>query len=1168
MLATPPPRIGDLEISSFHFDLKFAQFDLSLLLYEEGGGYLGRFEYCTDLFDAQTIQRLCGHYCTLLQAIVREPDRSISMLPMLTEAERHQVLEVWNQTAVAYPAVRCLHEMVEEQAEMRPDALAAEQDGRQLSYRELNDQAERLAARLQERGVQANSLVAVYLERSLEMLVALLATWKAGGAYVPIDPEYPADRTRFILEDTKALAVLTEKSLSGTLSAVDATFLNVDADADRGGARVARVQPAPRSPEQLAYVIYTSGSTGRPKGVPITHASLYNLICWHQQVYEVKPADRATQIAGPAFDASVWEIWPYLTAGASVHIPDNATRLDPRQLVPWLADQHITQTFLPTPLAESVLRERWPQSALRVLLTGGDRLNQRPTGKLPFRVINHYGPTENTVVSTCADVEEGHSQAAPPIGRPLPNTQAYVVDRHLQPVPIGVPGQLLVGGVQLTSGYLNRPELIEEKFIPNPFRAQPGARLYKTGDLVRWLPDGNIGFLGRLDNQVKIRGFRIELGEIETMLDRHGAVRQSVVIVREEEPGRKQLVAYVVPEPGAAPDSRELRQHLKDRVPDFMVPSAVVLLDAFPLTPNGKIDREALPPPDLSAELGATFVAPQTANEEILADIWSQVLRIERVGVRDKFFELGGDSILSIQIIARARQAGLRITVKQMFQYQTIAELAVVAERLATLVAEDGPVTGEVPFTPIQQWFLEQEFTDPHHWNQALFLELKEQVEPALLEQAVRHLVVHHDALRLRFFRQRHGWKQLGTAPSPHDETVSLNRIDLSPLSEEEQHEAMQNACAELQTRLDLAEGPLLRIALFNMGQRRPSRFLMVIHHLLVDAVSWRILLEDLQTACRQLGRGEIVTLPPKSSSFKLWAQRLVEHAQSSALQQEIDYWLATPTAEATTLPVDSAQGPNCEASAQVVSRLLDVESTRALLQRVPHAYRTHINDVLLAALALVICRWIGKPRVAIDVEGHGREELFDDVDLSRTVGWFTTVFPLQLDLRGTIGPGDVLKSVKEQLRQIPGRGIGYGLLRYLSGHTQIAQQLQLIPHPRVAFNYLGQFDLPETSPFAWVWESTGPLHSPKAHRGHLLEINSWVAGDQLRVDWTYSQGVHRRSTIERLAEGFLEELSSLIRHCSLPEARGYTPSDFADAGLNQEELDRLISDLSTQNPA
>ena len=525
----------------------------------------------------------------------------------------------------------------------------------------------------------------------LVVIVAILGVWKAGAAYVPIDPEYPAERIRFMLEDTKAVVTLTRKHLAGALAALDAPILHVDAPPGSvEGSAGRRLERRPMSPQQLAYVIYTSGSTGHPKGVPIEHASLFNLICWHQQAYDVKPDDRATQIAGPAFDGSVWEVWPYLTAGASVHIPDASTRLDAGLMVRWLAERQITLSFLPTPLAEAVLRENWPETAaLRALLTGGDRLNQRPARKLPFRLVNHYGPTENTVVSTCAEVAaEGARSAAPPIGRPLPNTRAYVLDRHLRPVPIGVPGELLLGGAQLSSGYWNRAELTAEKFIADPFRPESGARLYKTGDLVRWLPEGDIEFLGRIDHQVKIRGLRIEPGEIEACITRHAAVREAVVIAREDIPGDKRLVAYLVSASPPADLADQLRALIRAAMPEYMVPAAFVLLDAFPLSPNGKVDRKALPAPEAAAYAGRDFEAPLGDIESALAQIWCDVLKLERIGRHDQFFDLGGNSLMAMQVVSRVRQRLVtELPLRELFAAPTVARLAA---RIEVLRAQPG----------------------------------------------------------------------------------------------------------------------------------------------------------------------------------------------------------------------------------------------------------------------------------------------------------------------------------------------------------------------------------------------------------------------------------------------------------------------------------------------
>jgi amino acid adenylation domain-containing protein/non-ribosomal peptide synthase protein (TIGR01720 family) len=1146
-------RHADLEIANLR-GIEQTNYPLTVTVVP-GEELVVKVDYSVTRFDAESITRLLAHFRTLLEGMVLNPDQRVSDLPMLTDAERQQLLVEWNGTEVAYPD-RSLHELIEEQAGRTPDQVAVVFEQEILTYAELNRRANQLARYLRARGVGPDRLVGLFIERSTEMLVGILGILKAGGAYVPLDPGYPKKRLRYILEDANAPIVLTQESLIRELPSFGGQVVCLDVDWPAIAGESPDNLATQGKSANLAYVLFTSGSTGRPKGVALEHRTAATFVQWAKQVFTPQELSAVLFSTSVCFDLSVFEMFVTLSAGGKIIVARNALHLP---TLPAKDEVTLINT-VPSAIAELLRMGAVPASVKTVNLAGEvlpDTLVEQIYATTNVeKVYNLYGPTEATTYSTYTLVRRG---APVTIGRPIANTQTYILDPYRNPVPIGVMGELYLAGDGLARGYLGRPELTNERFVPNPFSEEKG-RMYRTGDLCRWLPDGSIQYLGRTDHQVKLRGFRIELGEIEATLDQHPAVRQSVVIVRGDEAGRKQLVAYVALKSGAGPATRELYHHVKERLPEFMMPSAIVPLDAFPLNPNGKIDRTALPEPDLPAELRAPFVAARTANEKILADIWSQVLPVQRVGVHDKFFELGGDSILAIQVVAGANQAGLRLTVKQMFQHQTIAELALVAENIAKSVSDHGPVTGEVPLTPIQRWFFEQDFADPHHWNQAVCLELRRNLEPALLNQAVRELVMHHDALRLRFWRQAEGWRQFNAAAAG---TVSLRRIDLSKLRETDQNSAMRQSSTELQAQLDLAERPLLQGALFDLGPLRRSRLLIVIHHLAVDGVSWRILLEDLQIACDQLGRGEAIKLPAKTNSFKQWAQRLTEHARTTTFQQEADYWLADSTVEPTALPVDVVHGNNSEASARVVSAALEAETTRTLLQRVPQAYNTHINDVLLSALGLALSRWIDRPTVAIDLEGHGREDLFQDIDLSRTVGWFTTIFPLRLDLRRTAGPGDVLKSVKEQLRRVPQRGIGYALLKYLAGNAKVAAQLRAMPKPQVVFNYLGQFDLPATSPFAWVWEPTGPLHSPRARRSHLLEINSWVAGDQLRVDWTYSENVHRRGTIEQLAESYLEELRDLIRHCTSPEAGGYTPSDFADAGLNQAELDRLIADLS-----
>ena len=795
------------------------------------------------------------------------------------------------------------------------------------------------------------------------------------------------------------------------------------------------------------------------------------------------------------------------------------------------------------------------------MLCGGEALSCNLVSKLLAKgasLWNLYGPTETTIWSSTCRIElEGDLIS---IGRPIANTQVYVLDEHLQPVPIGVPGELYIGGVGLARGYLHRPELTAERFIPHPFSRVPGARLYRTGDLARYLPDGSLEFLGRRDQQVKVRGFRIELGEIEAGLCQHPAVREAAVLAREDTPGSKRLVAYVVARQEPAPSSSALRSFLQQTLPDYMLPSAFVLLDRLPLTPNGKLDRAALPAPD-RPERQTALAAPLSPAEALLADIWAQVLGLEQVGIHDNFFALGGDSILSIQIVARAQQAGVHVSVKQLFQHQTIAELAALAGPAPRLLADQGVVTGPVPLTPIQHWFFEQQLPVLQHWNQAMLLEVPPAWEPALLAEAVQHILWHHDALRLRFRQEASGWRQVNAAA---EEQPVVSQITLASLAPAQQQAALEAVATDLQASLDLSVGPLLRVALFDLGAQQPARLLLILHHLVVDGISWRIVLEDLALAYQQLSRGETVVLPPKTTSFQQWAQRLAAYAQSPGIDEERDYWLAAPRRRIRPVPVDYPEGKNSEASTRTVTVELSVEETRALLQEVPEVYGTQINDVLLTALAQAYQAWTGQAWLLVDLEGHGREELFEEVDLSRTVGWFTTVYPVVLSLQDLEAPGEALKSIKEQVRRIPRRGLGYGLLRYLRPDREDAARLQALPQAELSFNYLGQFDqvLPPGSLFRWAPESSGPSHDGGGGRRYLLDITGIITGGRLRLAWSYSAEVYRQRTIEQVAQAYLSALQALIAHCQSPEAGGYTPSDFPQMKLDQKELDELIEEL------
>ncbi|MEK8017413.1 MAG: amino acid adenylation domain-containing protein, partial [Candidatus Parabeggiatoa sp.] len=1053
--------------------------------------------------------------------------------------------------------------------ETTPHNVAVVFEDQQLTYQELNTRANQLAHHLHTLGVKPEVLVGICIERSLDMLIGLLGILKAGGAYVPLDPNYPQERLAFMLEDSQVAVLLTQHKLMAKLPAHQAQVIVLDTEQalfskPNTSNLVSGVQP-----DNLAYVIYTSGSTGKPKGVLVEHQGLCNLAKAQIQRFNVQPDSRVLQFASISFDASIWEIVMALGSGATLCLGTAESLLPGPALLQYLRERAITHvTFSPTAIAVLPTEEL---SNLQCIIVAGEASSPELAAQWSQgrRFFNAYGPTEDTVCATIFEYTPGHSTL--PIGSPIANQHIYILDQYQHPVPIGVPGELYIGGVGLARGYLNRPDLTKDKFIANPFVElgwdsdnPKSARLYKTGDLVRYLPDGNIEFLGRIDNQVKIRGFRIELGEIEVVLARHPAVQENVVIVHQESKD-KRLVAYLVPKPKQVIDPTELRHFLTKKLPDYMIPKAFVPLEAMPLTPNGKVDRRAIAQLSIKhSQLSEdTFVAPRTPEEELLAGIWADILGVERVGIHDNFFELGGDSILSIQVVAKANQAGLQLSPGSTFQHQTIAELVTVANIPSTCQAKQGLVTGLVPLTPIHHCFFEQHSPEAHHYNQSVLLEGPPIVNTALLEPIVQQLLRHHDALRLRFTRGESGWQATQVNP---EEKIPFEVIDLSKLPTHTQRHALETVANQQQASLNLSEGPLMRVVLFIMGTEQPSRLLIVIHHLAIDGVSWRILLEDLQTAYRS--QGEVIQLPPKTTSFQTWSSRLTEYAQSPAVVAELEHWLSH--AVPTPLPVDISpsqtvipshrSADNTVASTARLKVSLTALETRSLLNEVPQAYNTQINDVLLTALVQSFAQWTKQQRLLIDLEGHGREALFEEADISRTVGWFTSLFPVSLDLGKTTSPGEALKSIKEQLRRIPNHGLGYGLLRYLN--TETSEHLKKRPQAEVCFNYLGQFDqqLSGDTLFRIAKEDSGQMHSPLGNRQYLLEINGLITEGQLQLDWTYSEHFHHRETIERLAQAFIETLKSLIAHCQSPEAVGYSPSDFPLADLNQNELDLLTT--------
>jgi amino acid adenylation domain-containing protein/non-ribosomal peptide synthase protein (TIGR01720 family) len=1123
-------------------------------------------------FDDAAMARLGGHLEALLGEIAANPFRPLSAYSLLTAAERKQILEEWSSGQTEVQANYCVHQIFEAHAERTPENIAIECEGKRLTYAELNSRSNQLAQYLKRLGVGPEAIIGLHLERSVDLIVGLLGILKAGAAYLPLDMTLPKQRLKFMLQDARSPFVVTTQDLIGNLEGCGSKPICLDTDRSIIGEQSTENVASQTSQSNPVYVIYTSGSTGQPKGVVVEHRQLVNYVSAISKKLMLPAGSSFALVSTIAADLGNTVVFPSLCSAGCLHLVEKERATDPEALADYFRLHPVDcLKIVPSHLA-ALLSASSPADILpkQRLVLGGEacswRLIERIRELAPdCRVLNHYGPTEATIGAITYGVDQrdaGHFSKTIPLGRPLSNMQMYVLDTNMQPVPIGVPGELHLAGDGLVRGYLNAPELTAEKFVPNPFSTMPGNRLYKTGDLARYLPSGDVEFLGRIDEQVKIRGYRVEPKEVEAALAEQPSVKECVVIVREEKPDDKRLVAYVVPSPDQNLDVGELRKVLKKSLPDYMSPSAFVILDRLPLTANGKLDRRALPQPDqMRTEIEKSFVAPATPVQELLAKIWAQVLGLERVGIHDNFFELGGDSILSIQIMARASQAGLRLTTRQLFQNQTISELAAGARRIAAIETEQGLVTGFVPLSPIQHWFFEWDLPELERYSQTVLVETQPDFDSSLLEIVFKELAAHHDALRLRYLRDEAGWHQVNAGL---DQVIPFRPFDLSQLSETDQQAKIKEITLDLHASLNLANGPLVQIAYIKQGPVNPGLLLIVIHHLVIDGISWRVLLEDLQTAYEQLRHGEPVKLMRKTTSFKCWAEQLVEHVRSRAPEQELSYWLAESRSKIKGLPVDYSRKENTTASTESVSISLSEEETRALLQDVPKAYHTQINEVLLTALAQTLAEYSGQHRILVDLHGHGREDVIAGVDLSRTVGWFTTIFPMLLEVDTGSSPGDALPLIKEQLRATPNRGIGYGLLRYMCRDAEFVGKLRDLPQAEVKFNYLGQFDqvFTESSPLKLARGFRGPEHSVRVMQHYLLDIVGVITESRLRLFWTYDEKIHRRATIERLAECFMESVRSLIAACEQPEAENYTPSDFPLAGLDQQTLNRLTFEI------
>ncbi|MDQ7733304.1 amino acid adenylation domain-containing protein [Halomonas sp. SpR1] len=1136
--------VGDLKVYLEGLSGGDAHFDLSFDFTDNTDGIRCVFAYATALFDEQTIKRLAEALQSLAEQVLKEPNTSLASLeiPAPTSALEGK------PTAFSYGSVTKLWDQAVEEHSQQLAMQDAPDHG--ITYASLDAQAQRLARALIAKGVGPEVRVAIHAERSCEYILGILAVLKAGGAFVPLDPQLPTERLAYQLADSGARLLLSSTACDWS----DDVPVMALAFADDIPASVEHELPVIH-PQQTAYVIYTSGSTGKPKGVAVSHGALANYV---QGVLEAlalpEGARNMAMVSTVAADLGHTVLFGALCTGRTLHLISPECAFDPDAFAAYMREQQVDVLKIVPSHLRALLSAATPADVLphERLILGGEAtdwalLVRVAELKPTCQVLNHYGPTETTVgiLTQQADIAD-RAASTLPIGTPLANAQAYVLDPWLNPVPKGVAGELYLGGPGLAQGYLQRLGQTAERFVASPFHA--GERLYRSGDRVRQLTDGSLEFLGRVDDQVKIRGYRVEPSEIAALLRDQPGIAEAEVVARENEEGRAQLCAYVVMAAGSDVDDAALLAQLGERVPDYMVPSAIVRLEALPLTANGKLDRKALPEP-VQTGGGKAFEAPQGEAEEALAAVWADVIGCEQVGRNDNFFELGGDSILSLQIVARSRKRGYKVTPKQLMEGQTVAAVAAMATPLAAAAPKQAAAPDKVaPFAllPVQRWFFEQNFAEPHHWNQSLMLEAASDVDAALLRRAIEAVVDLHGALRLRFERVGDSWQQAYGKLADD----LFEHVDLSDHADPAQ--AITQAADAAQRSLSLARP--FRAIWMELGGERGGRLLLVAHHLVVDGVSWRVILDDLQTAYTQLSAGKTIDLPPATTSLDEWTHALADYATSEALAEQRPYWESLVKEPEPSLPAQNLQGSNTVADTASLVGSLSTEATSQLLGPVHKAYRTQVDDLLLTALSSALCQWAERDSVLIELEGHGREDLFDGVDLSRSVGWFTSLYPVRLT-PGNAEPATSLKAIKEQLRQVPEKGLGYGVLRYLKEEPALVGGA----YPQVTFNYLGQFDRSLQGDAAWqlAKENAGQSRAPQSERRTWIEVMAWVQEGQLRFDWHYSREIHSEAAMHALQASFQAQLEALIEHCD-SGVRGATPSDFPLAGLSQAQLDGL----------
>lgn len=1142
--------ISDLNIYSYSFHSKRAKFDITLFA-EEINNYLSfELEYCTKLFNEHSMERLTKYFANILEQIVEAPHLKLCDIQMISEEEKRKLLlSQFNDARQESKSIenKTVIQLFEETVEKNPHKTAISSDNQQITYEDLNQKASKLAWHLKKLEIDSGEAIGIIAEPSIELIISILAVMKVGGIYVPIEPSLPKDRMDYMLEHSQAKLVLSTNKLVKKIN-FDGIYVDVS-DEKIYEVDSYDIAVATRL-EDPVYIMFTSGSTGKPKGVIVKNQGLSNYIQWASKTYVKDEVVAFPLFTSISFDLTVTSIFtPLITGNRIIVYKSEENEAIIKEI---LKDDKVQIIKLTPSHLRLIMDVDNSQSSIKKLIVGGEQLDTKLVKDIynsfygNIEIFNEYGPTEATVGCMIHRFDYNKDlRPSVPIGTAIENLSIHVLDKYLNPVPVNVPGEIYIGGVGVAKGYLKNETLTTEKFIPNP--SVKGETLYRTGDLARWLPDNKLEFIGRVDSQVKIRGFRIEIGEIEGALLDNESIKQAVVIDKENERGEKYLTAFFTSDISMNPI--DMRKYLALKLPEYMIPSFFIQLDEMPLNNNGKVNMKALSHMEVEINTGMEYVAATTDLEKKLTDVWVSVLDVDKIGIHDNFFVLGGDSIKAVQIVSRLNEMDIDIKVKDILTYQTISEICVTADfSKEKRQYEQGYAEGEIPLPPIYQWFIDKELNNIDHYNQSVLLELNKNINEDNLQIAMNKIIEHHDGLRVNYSSKN---SKLFYNSKHLNKGFEIEVYDISDVDMNIQKSRIEEIGLNLKSSFNIEDDLLIKVALIYADSKQ--YLLITAHHFVIDGISWRILLNDLFNILVALEKNKEFKLSKKTASMKLWYEELRNYLEKDVEDGEKNIW-RNLYQEEFTIPQDFEDGDQSLEYLETMSGVLNEEETKSLLTLCHKAYNTEINDILLAALALTINKWTDNKEILVELESHGRH--LDDIDVTRTVGWFTSIYPVKLTLSNESLSKDIM-SIKEQLRDIPNNGLGYGLVKYLDDNEEYKDN----DNTQLRFNYLGQFGKEsENELFRFSDQFTGNEICKSNRLTAKIEINSIIVNGIFKATFSYSNKCYRTETVERLANLYTQNLRRIIEHTVSKEETYFTPSDFETTDMVQEDLDKLFS--------